>query len=98
MQKFAHSSQTSVPRSLAVATLVGAVAVLAALATLVLLLDTRAQAAEVPGEPATKPRPSFVVIQTDDQTLDQLYATISPAGGVPVAAMPYTLSEIAEKG
>ncbi len=99
MQKFAHSSQTSVPRPLAVAALVGAVAVLAALATLVLLLDTRAQAAEVPGEPTTtKPRPSFVVIQTDDQTLDQLYAAISPAGGVPVAAMPYTLSEIAEKG
>nr|MBA3866718.1 sulfatase [Solirubrobacterales bacterium] len=45
-----------------------------------------------------RPRPSFVVIQTDDQTLDQLYAAIAPGGGVPVEAMPYTHALIAERG
>jgi N-acetylglucosamine-6-sulfatase len=44
------------------------------------------------------PRPNFVVIQTDDQTLDELYASYTPPGGAPVAAMPNTLADIAEKG
>ena len=44
------------------------------------------------------PRPSFVVIQTDDQTLDQLYASYTPPGGVPIVAMPNTLSLIANRG
>jgi arylsulfatase A-like enzyme len=43
-------------------------------------------------------RPSFVVIQTDDQTLDQLYAEYTPPGGAPIKAMPYTLSLIANRG
>ena len=43
-------------------------------------------------------RPNFVVIQTDDQTLDQLYATYTPPGGSPIPAMPNTLASIAEKG
>jgi N-acetylglucosamine-6-sulfatase len=43
-------------------------------------------------------RPNFVVIQTDDQTLDQLYASYTPPGGAPIAAMPNTLASIAEKG
>jgi N-acetylglucosamine-6-sulfatase len=99
MQKFAQPSNQSAPRALAVARLAFAVALLALLGSLVLLLDTRAEAAEVPKAAASaKQRPSFVVIQTDDQTLDQLYASISPAGGVPVQAMPYTLGDIAEKG
>jgi N-acetylglucosamine-6-sulfatase len=99
MQKYADPSNHSAPRTLAVARLVLAVALLALLAGLVLLLDNRAQAAEVPKASASAgQRPSFVVIQTDDETLDQLYAAITPAGGVPVQAMPYTLSDIAEKG
>jgi N-acetylglucosamine-6-sulfatase len=99
MQKYAHPSNPSVPRALAVAKLVFAVSLLALLATLILLLDSRAQAAEVPkAASSAKQRPSFVVIQTDDETLDQLYASIAPAGGVPVQAMPYTLADIAEKG
>ncbi len=44
------------------------------------------------------PPPSFVLIQTDDQTLDQLYATYTPPGGAEVAAMPNTLADIAAKG
>ena len=99
MQKFAQPSTPMAPRGPAVTRLVFVVAVMALLATLVLLLDTRAQAAEVPkATVSAKQRPSFVVIQTDDQTLDQLYASITPAGGVPVTAMPYTLADIAEKG
>jgi N-acetylglucosamine-6-sulfatase len=43
-------------------------------------------------------RPNFVVIQTDDQTLDQLYATYTPPGGSPIPVMPNTLSQIAAKG
>jgi len=44
------------------------------------------------------PRPNFVLIQTDDQTLDQLYTTYTPPGGAEVAAMPNTLADIADKG
>jgi N-acetylglucosamine-6-sulfatase len=42
-------------------------------------------------------RPSFVVIQTDDETLDQLYAALN-VGGIEVQAMPYTHSLIANRG
>jgi arylsulfatase A-like enzyme len=47
---------------------------------------------------ATEGRPSFVVIQTDDETLDQLYASYTPGGGATVEAMPYTQQLIAERG
>jgi N-acetylglucosamine-6-sulfatase len=42
-------------------------------------------------------QPNFVVIQTDDQTLDSLYATVN-SGGVPVPVMPNTLALLADKG
>lgn len=51
-------------------------------------------------ERSSKPlseRPSFVVVQTDDETFDQLY-TVFNAGGVEVPAMPNTLSMIAGRG
>ncbi len=62
--------------------------------------DAAASAETSPGKAngSAKQRPSFVVIQTDDQTLDQLYAAIEPTPGLVVQAMPYTLSEVAEKG
>ncbi len=47
---------------------------------------------------AAEQRPSFVVIQTDDQTLDQLYGNFTLPGGAPTAAMPNTLELIAGKG
>jgi hypothetical protein len=43
-------------------------------------------------------QPNFVVIQTDDQTIDSLYATFTPPGGQPIPVMPNTLSLIGEKG
>jgi N-acetylglucosamine-6-sulfatase len=49
------------------------------------------------GTSAAQP-PSFVVIQTDDQTLDALYATYTPLGGAPIQAMPNTLALIAGRG
>ena len=53
---------------------------------------TRASAAE----PSS---PSFVVIQTDDQTLDGLYAAARAYPGAPLTrAMPSTLDLIAKKG
>ncbi|HEX3733846.1 MAG TPA: sulfatase [Solirubrobacterales bacterium] len=47
---------------------------------------------------ATEGRPSFVVIQTDDETLDQLYASYTPPGAGTIEAMPFTRQLIAERG
>ncbi len=48
---------------------------------------------------ATGERPSFVVIQTDDQTIDSLYASFAAYSGAPkTRAMPNTLNLIAKRG
>jgi N-acetylglucosamine-6-sulfatase len=70
-----------------------AAALLVLLASLVFVTLPRADAAQQ----SAAQRPSFVVIQVDDATLDQLYATFSP-GGIPIQAMPNTLSLIAGRG
>jgi N-acetylglucosamine-6-sulfatase len=61
----------------------------------------KAAAAEKRKQPARllpeNEKPNFVVIQTDDQTLDSLYATVNTAG-VEVPVMPNTLALLAEKG
>ena len=50
-------------------------------------------------EPALPVRPNFVVIQTDDSTLEQLYASFTPYPGAPaIRAMPNTLDLIAKRG
>lgn len=55
-----------------------------------------------PEEPSIDPNPeppSFVVIQTDDQTLDELYATFRSFPGAPeTRAMPNTLDLLAKRG
>src|SRR5215218_11025406 len=48
-------------------------------------------------EPSALQKPSFVVVQVDDATLDQLYASLN-VGGVEVQAMPYTQALIAGRG
>ncbi|HEX6781906.1 MAG TPA: sulfatase [Solirubrobacterales bacterium] len=63
------------------------------LGCLVLAGLQNAQAAQ----PSALQKPSFVVIQTDDETLDQLYDSLN-VGGIEVQAMPYTLSLIANRG
>jgi arylsulfatase A-like enzyme len=57
---------------------------------LLLLAGPRSSTAAETAQP-----PSFVVIQTDDQTLDQLYATF---GQPKLQAMPNTLNMIAKRG
>lgn len=67
---------------------------LLALACAVGLAGGQARASAAAGS-----QPSFVVIQTDDQTLDGLYATFSAYSGAPATrAMPNTLDLIAKRG
>ena len=54
----------------------------------------RSDASAAVTEPAPE-RPSFVVIQTDDQTLDSLYASFGETG---LRAMPNTLDLLAKRG
>jgi N-acetylglucosamine-6-sulfatase len=73
-------------------------AVTALLALLGGLVFANAQKAGAASASAFPPEhPSFVVIQTDDETLDQLYDVFN-AGGVEVPTMPNTLSMIAGRG
>jgi arylsulfatase A-like enzyme len=93
-------------RALVGARLTLAASLLALAASLIFCSGQSAQAASPSIAPAATStagasaaqRPSFVVIQTDDQTLDQLYATFTPPGGAPLTAMPNTLELIAGKG
>jgi arylsulfatase A-like enzyme len=56
------------------------------------------EAEEPPLNPNSEP-PSFVVIQTDDQTLDGLYAAVSTYPGAPkTRVMPNTLDLIGKRG
>lgn len=73
---------------------------LATAATLLLALvgSLGFNAGRQPAQAAAPQRPSFVLIQTDDQTFDQLYATYKPPGAFPLAAMPNTRRLIAARG
>ena len=104
MNRFAHPRTQM--RALLGARLVLAASLLALLAALVFAAGQQSASAgpadrlEAPATallPAGQ-QPNFVVIQTDDQTLDQLYATFTPPGGAPITAMPNTLALIAGKG
>ena len=88
----AQPSPTRAPVAVRVAV---AAALLALLAGLVFANAQKAGAASASAFPPE--HPSFVVIQTDDETLDQLY-TVFNAGGIDVPAMPNTLSMIAGRG
>jgi arylsulfatase A-like enzyme len=78
-----------------------AAALLALLCALALGV-ARAGAVGAEDEPPLNPNedpPSFVVIQTDDQTLDSLYETFSAYPGAPeTRAMPNTLDLIGKRG
>jgi N-acetylglucosamine-6-sulfatase len=95
MQTFPrHPSLLTAPSS-ARPRLVVLAALLVLLAGLVFAGSQRASAASSSAFPPEKP--SFVVIQTDDETLDQLYSVFN-AGGLEIPAMPNTLSMIARRG
>jgi N-acetylglucosamine-6-sulfatase len=106
MNRYAQSRTQ--PSALQWARLALAAGVLALLTTLVLAAGQVSASAAGKGIPGKRgqhlallppgQKPNFVVIQTDDQTLDQLYATYTPAGGAPIPAMPNTLASIAAKG
>jgi arylsulfatase A-like enzyme len=73
---------------------------LALLSVLAMAVGTgRAVAGKIPPPRTAGQAPSFVVIQTDDQTLDSLYATFETFPGAgETRAMPNTLDLIAKKG
>jgi N-acetylglucosamine-6-sulfatase len=77
-------------------------ALLILLSALALALSVSRAGAIEAEEPPLNPnseRPSFVVIQTDDQTLDGLYETFSAFPGAAITrAMPNTLDLIAGRG
>jgi N-acetylglucosamine-6-sulfatase len=76
-----------------------AAGVLALLIALSLISQSATAAPTGPGPLGGPAQPNFIVIQTDDQTLDGLYATFRPYEGAPaIRAMPNTLDLIAKKG
>jgi arylsulfatase A-like enzyme len=110
MDRFEHPK--SQMRALVAARSILAASVLALLAALVFAAIGRQSASAASPASASKAsaskarntllpagqKPNFVLIQTDDQTLDQLYSTFTPPGGAPIQAMPSTLASIADKG
>ncbi|HEY7456910.1 MAG TPA: sulfatase [Solirubrobacterales bacterium] len=94
MDRTSHSRPTLPARLPIVAALLGLLCALA--------LGVGAAGAVGEEEPPLNPndeRPSFVVIQTDDQTLDGLYATFQAfPGAAQTRAMPNTLDLIAKRG
>jgi N-acetylglucosamine-6-sulfatase len=94
MDRVSHtrlSSRTRLPIAAALLALLCALALSVAHARAV-------EAEEPPLDPNSEP-PSFVVVQTDDQTLDGLYAAFSAYPGAPqTRAMPNTLDLIAKRG
>ncbi len=97
MNKFAQPSTHT--RALVLARLALAASVLA-LVGAIAFASAQGSAAATPAKAraSATQKPSFVVIQTDDQTLDQLYAAFTPVGGATIRAMPNTLDLIAKKG
>jgi arylsulfatase A-like enzyme len=105
--RFSHP--TAQARALTGARLALAASVLALLASLAFAALQGGSAAAATAErsshdrgrhaklPSASERPSFVVIQTDDQTLDSLYEVVY-AGGIPTSVMPNTLALIAGRG
>jgi arylsulfatase A-like enzyme len=89
-------------RALAGARLFLAASVLVLLVAIVFAAGQESAGAAPPDRQQTRlpagEKPNIVVIQTDDQTIDQLYATYTPPGGAPIPAMPNTLALIAGKG
>jgi N-acetylglucosamine-6-sulfatase len=68
-------------------------------AGLLALIGALAAGRQAEASTAAEQRPSFVVIQTDDQTLDELYAGARAYPGAPeTRAMPNTLNLIAKRG
>jgi N-acetylglucosamine-6-sulfatase len=93
MHSMERASQTRLPSR---SRLLAAAGLLALLCGLVASVGgARGAIEEEPPLNPNEERPSFVVVQTDDQTLDGLYATFSEPK---IRAMPNTLDLIAKRG
>src|ERR1700744_5004952 len=84
-------------RRSAVAPLVAAIAMLALVLGLVIATSEEARAA-AKAKASELQKPSFVVIQTDDETLEELYKGVHMLNGTEEFAMPNTLQLLGEKG
>src|ERR1700744_5947373 len=80
----------------AVAQVVAALAVLALVLGLVIATSEEARAARAKASELQKP--SFVVVQTDDETMEELYDGVRMLNGAEEFAMPNTLQLLGEKG
>ena len=91
-----RNSKTQSWHNGAAARLAAAIAVLALLFGVVLATSEEARAARAKASELQKP--SFVVIQTDDQTLEELYDGVRMLNGNEGFAMPNTLQMLGEQG
>jgi arylsulfatase A-like enzyme len=82
----------------AVARFVAALTVLALILGLVQATSEEASAARAKGSEVEGQKPSFVVIQTDDETMEELYDGVRMLSGAEEYAMPNTLQLLGEKG
>jgi N-acetylglucosamine-6-sulfatase len=83
-------------RRSAAAQFVAALAVLALVLGVVLATGEEARAAKAKASELQKP--SFVVVQTDDETMEELYDGVHMLSGAEEFAMPNTLQLLGEKG
>lgn len=91
-----RNSKTQSWRGSAVARVAAAVTLVALLFGLVIATTEEARAARAKASELQKP--SFVVIQTDDQTLEELYDGVRMLNGAEEFAMPNTLQMLGEQG
>jgi N-acetylglucosamine-6-sulfatase len=90
--------ETQSRRRGAVAPLAAALAVLALVLGLVIATSEEAKAARAKASEAEGQKPSFVVVQTDDETMEELYDGVRMLNGAEEFAMPNTLQLLGEKG
>jgi N-acetylglucosamine-6-sulfatase len=82
----------------ALARLSAAIVMFALLFGLVIATTEEARAAKAKASEAEGQKPSFVVVQTDDETMEELYQGVRMANGNEEFAMPNTLQLLGEKG
>src|SRR5882757_1133960 len=90
--------ETQSRRRGAVAQFVAALAVLALVLGLVIATSEEASAARAKASEVEGQKPSFVVVQTDDETMEELYDGVRMLSGAEEFAMPNTLQLLGEKG
>ena len=90
--------ETQSRRRGAVAQFVAALAVLALVLGLVIATSEEASAARAKASEVEGQKPSFVVVQTDDETMEELYDGVRMLNGAEEFAMPNTLQLLGEKG